>query len=841
MADQFKAKADTEYINQQTGQKVRFTENQLNTPGGAIGTLSSQFVPSAQNKPVMNASMDTNAFRKDLKTRDENVAQIAENNANDINRRLDQKLNEMAKPYDINNDPYAKQQQDLYQNRMQQTDQRLVEDINRTKEQYAQNREQTELVGRQNEGRLKSALARVGALDATPVISAGAMSSEAMNTQKSLNSLLLEEQQAVQAYNRAKEDGDFELMNKMYDIARNARKDYEAKQQQELENILGVSEEKRAQEQQQRDAIRFEREGLTFEQQQEDRVRQQTQSQLDALIAGGVPLIDPETGQANISPEEIAQLEQNLGLLPGTFENYYNNLYDATLAEQAGKQTEADIKRIEALKDIPEGTTVIIGGKEYQGLKPKEESSPEVVGNVEDGVYERMPDGSWQQVIAPRSSGTSAGDEVISDSLAEELGLDLGTTRNEANQVLQQRNAELKEQKDMTNDDFAHDLELKLEQIDKILNNPAMDEVVGDNPLARIKLPFHKGERNEVLSNIENLISKETIQALIDAKDQGASFGALSDTELEMLRQQASVISGYIKTKENGDKYIEVSEKTFEEEVNKMRNEINRQIARTYGYGDPDQLADMYEEETGEDLERDEKGNIKKSYAEMAQTLRDMQKDPEGLFDDSSGLFTTDLTLSQNGSNELGSLSEKYESGGDPGAIGYDSTGGYSYGAYQLAHNNAKRFVESSSYAQEFEGIAFNSQAFQNKWKEIAQRDPQGFKAEQKAYIGQTHYQPQLDKIARETGLNVNRLSPAMQDVIWSTAVQHGANTDIIVNALKQLGRNATEEQVINKIYDLRWSGGQQFRSSTQQVKNSVKKRFDSERQLALSKLRNTA
>ena len=47
-----------------------------------------------------------------------------------------------------------------------------------------------------------------------------------------------------------------------------------------------------------------------------------------------------------------------------------------------------------------------------------------------------------------------------------------------------------------------------------------------------------------------------------------------------------------------------------------------------------------------------------------------------------------DENLSKAGScgrSDLGSISAKYESNGKPGAIGRDSTGGYSYGSYQIA------------------------------------------------------------------------------------------------------------------------------------------------------------
>lgn len=185
--------------------------------------------------------------------------------------------------------------------------------------------------------------------------------------------------------------------------------------------------------------------------------------------------------------------------------------------------------------------------------------------------------------------------------------------------------------------------------------------------------------------------------------------------------------------------------------------------------------------------------------------------------------FTNDLSTSVNGS--LGTLSEKYESGGDPGAIGYDSTGGYSYGAYQLAHNNAKNFIAQSPYASAFQGLTFNSPEWRSRWKQVAQSDPQGFKQAQKDYISKTHFEPQLQKIV-QAGYNLEAFSKALLDVIWSTAVQHGAGTDVIVTALKKLPPTASEADAIKAIYNERWSGGQRFASSTPAVQNSVYNRF---------------
>ncbi len=187
--------------------------------------------------------------------------------------------------------------------------------------------------------------------------------------------------------------------------------------------------------------------------------------------------------------------------------------------------------------------------------------------------------------------------------------------------------------------------------------------------------------------------------------------------------------------------------------------------------------------------------------------------------------FNKPLSMGGKGSNPTGSLSAKFESSGDPGTIGYDSTGGWSYGKYQLAHSNAKSFVEQSPYASEFKGIAFNTPAFRAKWKEVAKEDPRGFEASQKEFVDQTHLGPQKQKLAK-AGFNLNHSSPTLREVVFSTAIQHGPNNNIILNAVRKVGKNASEEDLIKEIYKERWSGGARFASSSADVKRGVYNRF---------------
>jgi hypothetical protein len=74
-------------------------------------------------------------------------------------------------------------------------------------------------------------------------------------------------------------------------------------------------------------------------------------------------------------------------------------------------------------------------------------------------------------------------------------------------------------------------------------------------------------------------------------------------------------------------------------------------------------------------------------------------------------------------------------------------------------------------------------------------------------YIRETHYDPQVKKLKKDVGLDVATRSAAFRDVVWSTAVQHGPNTDVIVRAAKSLltgGKtlaNVSDEALIRAIY----------------------------------------
>lgn len=212
----------------------------------------------------------------------------------------------------------------------------------------------------------------------------------------------------------------------------------------------------------------------------------------------------------------------------------------------------------------------------------------------------------------------------------------------------------------------------------------------------------------------------------------------------------------------------------------------------------------------------------------------------------------------------IGKLAAQFESGSKgSSAIGYDRHGGTSYGKYQLSSRagTVKKFIEyckteAPDIAGRLEktGGSMNTGGTRGKmpteWKNIAEEQPDRFEALQDKFIRASHFEPAMRAIAEKTGVELQEMPFALQEVVFSTAVQHGPNgaTRIISRAMGQVGSSKldpganepetlakTHETLIRRIYDNR-SG--QFRSSTESVQAAVKSRLKQEMSLAINMLR---
>ena len=198
-------------------------------------------------------------------------------------------------------------------------------------------------------------------------------------------------------------------------------------------------------------------------------------------------------------------------------------------------------------------------------------------------------------------------------------------------------------------------------------------------------------------------------------------------------------------------------------------------------------------------------------------------------------------------SDELGALSAKYESSTQGSvAIGYDPKGGTSYGIYQIASNTGtfgrflqwltKQGPEGQEVAKRLHeaGVANTGSkngAVPNEWKKLAMEGK--LKDFEHKFIKETHYDVALRGIKNPELVSMIQNSKILQDVLWSTAVQHGPGgaVGIFTRAYNSLAEKSPE-QFIKAIYGIR---GGNFGSSPANIQASVRRRFGEEAATALA------
>lgn len=189
---------------------------------------------------------------------------------------------------------------------------------------------------------------------------------------------------------------------------------------------------------------------------------------------------------------------------------------------------------------------------------------------------------------------------------------------------------------------------------------------------------------------------------------------------------------------------------------------------------------------------------------------------------------------------DLGSLSAKYESGNKgSGAVGFDNTGGTSYGKYQIATRTGtmKKFMEyaKKNNPEVYERLnaagpadSGKDGAFAQEWKKLASEGKMG--TTEHDFIKASHYDVGMKGIKNDQLKESIGKSKALQEIMWSTSVQHGGGGAAgIFNKVYKDGMS--EDDLIKSIYAER---GTRFGSSSENVQKSVQNRFEDEQSKAL-------
>jgi hypothetical protein len=209
----------------------------------------------------------------------------------------------------------------------------------------------------------------------------------------------------------------------------------------------------------------------------------------------------------------------------------------------------------------------------------------------------------------------------------------------------------------------------------------------------------------------------------------------------------------------------------------------------------------------------------------------------------------------------LGALAARFESG-EKGvaAIGYDRTGGTSYGTFQISSRagTMNRFLNYLSEQEPAMAERLRRAGPANtgstrgqmpaEWAKIAAESPERFERLQTEFIKKDHYQPAREKIREMTGLDIEASKPALREALFSTAVQHGASgaarifNEVIDKFLNkpgagqaaQVGSRSFEQALVSEVYNKR---SHQFGGSTEAVRQSVRGRLNQEKDMVLAML----
>ncbi|MDY7001686.1 MAG: hypothetical protein SVS15_07895, partial [Thermodesulfobacteriota bacterium] len=129
--------------------------------------------------------------------------------------------------------------------------------------------------------------------------------------------------------------------------------------------------------------------------------------------------------------------------------------------------------------------------------------------------------------------------------------------------------------------------------------------------------------------------------------------------------------------------------------------------------------------------------------------------------------------------------------------------------------------------------------AVPGEWKKIAAENPERFSGLQRDFIRSAYFSPAAKWIAELTGIDVAGRAPALAEVLWSTAVQHGArgSANIFKRAVQAAGSATSpdfDRTLIREVYRHR---AKQFPSSSRRVREAVQSRLGEEMRSALSLL----
>lgn len=333
-------------------------------------------------------------------------------------------------------------------------------------------------------------------------------------------------------------------------------------------------------------------------------------------------------------------------------------------------------------------------------------------------------------------------------------------------------------------------------------------------------------EKIKATSKSENDFSKKAVQLekakLSAGTTSGYAYSQLTQKQTDQINtQNNSVIHNTLKSPTTHDFSIKANQ--------------NNPLAVNYkpGYAQAAMQAFVNEDGTGPSV-----GEVTQQYATLSKGFDNIKPIP----------------IAQSNGNKLGDFVKKFESGSTGAStIAWDRTGGTSYGTYQLAAKKGAvdafmKWCETKGgdigkkVASMCKGIKWDTGSKHGPgpeaWKKLAAA---GYIQDlEYKYIKETQFDVALRRLPDDIR-NVISSSRALQEMLWSTVVQHGIGS---VESQKGALRIFTKcwkpgiklDEYVKSIYADRSS---RFKASTASDQNSIRNRFKKECAIILGMLGN--
>jgi len=122
------------------------------------------------------------------------------------------------------------------------------------------------------------------------------------------------------------------------------------------------------------------------------------------------------------------------------------------------------------------------------------------------------------------------------------------------------------------------DAKEKAQQAIDLISHNGLNNAVGTIKLGR-HAPFQWGQKQEFIGGVEQLVSTLSLESLINAKSQGATFGALSDNEMRILASSATQIGSWtMRDKKGRVTGYKIGEQAMKDELDKISKIFLRAI-----------------------------------------------------------------------------------------------------------------------------------------------------------------------------------------------------------------------------------------------------------------------